>query len=54
MTEERVIRTYTYPCFPNKSKLIKARKVLEEYRKSAQKIAKLQWIEFFRTGKFNK
>ena len=54
MTEERIIRTYTYPCFPSKSKLIKARKVLEEYRKSAQKIAKLQWTEFFRTGKFNK
>ncbi len=54
MTEEKIIRTYTYPCFPNKGKSQKVERVLAEYRKTAQDIAKRQWREFFRNGKFNK
>ena len=54
MTEEKIIRTYTYPCSPNKGKVKKVEQVLKEYRKTAQDIAKLQWHEFFRNGKFNK
>jgi len=54
MTEEKIIRTYAYPCSPNKGKAQKVERVLAEYRKTAQDIAKLQWHEFFRNGKFNK
>ncbi|MBO0201235.1 hypothetical protein, partial [Vibrio alginolyticus] len=54
MTEERIIRTYTYPCSPNKGKSQKVKRVLAQYRKTAQDIAKLQWHEFFRNGKLNK
>ena len=54
MTEEKIIRTYTYPCSPNKGKVKKVEQVLKEYRKTAQDIAKLQWHEFIRNGKFNK
>ncbi|MGC8678016.1 MAG: RNA-guided endonuclease TnpB family protein [Hydrogenobaculum sp.] len=54
MTEEKVIRAYIYPCFPNKGKAEKIKQVLKEYRKTAQEIAKFQWNEFFKTGKFNK
>ena len=39
MTEERIIRTYTYPCSPNKGKSQKVKRVLAEYRKTAQDIA---------------
>lgn len=54
MTEEQIIRTYLYPCFPNKGKSQKVERLLTEYRKTAQDIAKLQWREFFSNGKFNK
>ncbi|MGB9873754.1 MAG: hypothetical protein ACPLRS_02155 [Hydrogenobacter sp.] len=54
MIEEKVIRAYLYPCFPNKGKTHKIEQVLKEYRKTAQEIAKLQWNEFFKTGKFNR
>jgi putative transposase len=54
MTEDKIIRAYIYPCFPNKGKVEKIKQVLKEYRKTAQAIAKLQWSEFFKTGKFNR
>jgi len=54
MTEEKIVRAYLYPCFPNKGKIDKVEQVLREYRTTAQAIAKLQWAGFFKTGKFNK
>jgi putative transposase len=54
MTEEKIVRTYIYPCFPNKEKINKVEQVLKEYRKTAKAISNLQWTEFFKTGKFNK
>ncbi|MGC8771815.1 MAG: hypothetical protein ACP5Q5_11265 [Brevinematia bacterium] len=54
MTEDKIIRAYIYPCFPNSGKIHKIEKVLKEYRKTAQEIAKIQWNEFFKTGKFNR
>ncbi|MGC9188149.1 MAG: RNA-guided endonuclease TnpB family protein, partial [Sulfurihydrogenibium sp.] len=54
MTEDKIIRAYVYPCFPNNGKVEKIKQVLKEYRKTAQTISKIQWSEFFKTGKFNK
>ncbi|MGB9811382.1 MAG: zinc ribbon domain-containing protein [Dictyoglomus turgidum] len=54
MTEEKIIRAYLYPCFPNKGKIHKIEQLLKEYRKTAQAISKIQWVKFFKTGKFNK
>jgi putative transposase len=54
MTEYKIIRAYIYSCFPNNGKTHKIKKVLKEYRKTAQAISKIQWSEFFKTGKFNR
>ncbi|MGC8789850.1 MAG: RNA-guided endonuclease TnpB family protein, partial [Caldisericum sp.] len=54
MTEDKIIRAYIYPCFPNNGKVEKRKQVLKEYRKTAQTIAKIQWSKFFKTGKFNR
>ncbi len=50
----KIAGAYIYPCFANRSKIRKVSLVLSEYRKTAGKIAALQWAEFFQTGRFNR
>lgn len=47
-----MIRAYAYPHFANKGKVEKIRKVLKEYRKTAQNIANYQWYLFYKKGNF--
>ncbi len=51
---DKIIGTYVYPSYANKGKIKKIKETLIEYRKTATKIAKHQWIEFFKNHKFNK
>ncbi|AZU97764.1 IS607 family transposase ISCARN1 [Thermus phage YS40_Isch] len=50
----RIIGTYQYPSYANKGKIQKVEQVINEYRKTAKNIAKLQWTYFFKNGSFNK
>ncbi|MDN5337916.1 MAG: putative transposase [Thermotogaceae bacterium] len=49
-----MIRAYVYPHYANKGKTEKIKEILKEYRKTAQRLAKYQWLIFFKEGKFNK
>ncbi|WP_028950833.1 RNA-guided endonuclease InsQ/TnpB family protein [Sulfurihydrogenibium subterraneum] len=53
-TNQEIIGTYFYPCYANKGKADKVIQIITEYRKTAQRIAKYLWSEFFKTGKFSK
>ncbi|MGC8722154.1 MAG: hypothetical protein ACP5SB_06210 [Caldisericaceae bacterium] len=53
--ESKIIGTYKYPHFANKSKIHTISLILKEYRLTAQQIANLHWTYFFKTkGKLNK
>jgi len=49
-----IIGVYPYPHYANKGKVEKVLEVLKEYRKTAQKIANLQWNYFYKNQTFNK
>jgi putative transposase len=49
-----MIKTYKIKSEENKNKTEKIKDVLNEYRKAAKKIAKLQWYNFNLKNKFNK
>jgi len=51
---ERIIGSYEHKHFANKGKEKKIFKVLKEYRKTAEKIARLQWKLFWKEGRFDK
>lgn len=51
----RIIESYIYPHFANKSKISKIIEVLKEYRNTAYKIGNFHWKYFFtNNGKLNK
>ncbi|WP_037919747.1 RNA-guided endonuclease InsQ/TnpB family protein [Sulfurihydrogenibium subterraneum] len=48
------IRAYKHKHNANKNKVETVRRILKDYRKTAEKISKLQWYLFFKEGSFNK
>jgi len=49
--ESRIFGSYLFANHANKGKIKKIRKVLKEYRKTANDISKYLWNQFFRLGK---
>jgi putative transposase len=49
--EDRIFGSYLFANHANKGKIKKIRKVLKEYRKTANDISKYLWNQFFRLGK---
>lgn len=52
--EDNIIGVYLYPHFANKGKVERIINTLKEYRKTAQRIANLQWNYFYNHQRFNK
>ncbi|QWK13352.1 MAG: transposase [Aquificota bacterium] len=51
VSEDRIFGSYLFVNYANKGKLEKVRRVLKEYRKTAEDISEYLWNQFFRFGR---